>query len=124
MDVPSTTSRQNAPAQIKPLLNVYPVPTGPNRIVNGVPNGLAEFAASFSNPATFDAASIRVDHTVSDKLNLFGRYNHAPSETFNRNGSNTTSIQFKTKTLTGGATWLLSSRISNEFRLNYSRTRE
>ena len=41
---------------------------------------VAAFNASFSNPATLDAYSLRIDHKLSDKLNVFGRYNYSPSE--------------------------------------------
>jgi hypothetical protein len=47
-----------------------------------VPNlekGLAEFNASYSDPSSLDAYSVRVDQVVSSKTNLFGRYDYSPS---------------------------------------------
>ena len=59
VDVPSLQAREAAPAGIKPLLNGYPLPNGPNRIgANGQPNGWAVFNASYSNPLDLDATSI------------------------------------------------------------------
>src|ERR1700746_1213123 len=72
--VPDSTSRQQAPAAMQPYLNAYPVANGAS-----VGPGLAQFNASFSNPSSLDAYSIRVDHVISSKLNLFGRYHYSPS---------------------------------------------
>src|SRR4029077_15742153 len=68
--VPSAASRQASVPQMSPFLNAYPVPNG--RVFA---NGFAEFAATYSDPSNLDATSIRVDHTFSDSLAVFGRYN-------------------------------------------------
>ena len=121
-DVPSITARQTAPAAIQPFLNMYPRPNQPQR-----PNGLATFSASFSNPTTLNATSIRIDGVASSKLLLFGRYNHAPSETVSRGGTTGTTLNtlshfdVSTQTLTFGATYLPSATVNNDLRLNYSR---
>ena len=69
-----------------------------------------------------DAYSIRIDHTFSSKLTLFGRFNESPSNTttFSGGAYGTASIA-STRTLTLGATSALTPRLSNEFRFNYSR---
>jgi hypothetical protein len=126
LPVPSVVARQSAPAQIKPLLNAFPVPNG-----RDLGDGLAEFSASYSEPSTLNATSIRIDHTVSNKLTLFGRYNYAPSENVQRGvavGPNTSlsvlfPAQINTQTATAGATWAMTSSVSNDFRINYSRNR-
>ena len=41
--------------------------------------GLAQFNGSYSNPASLDGYSIRIDQVINSKLNLFGRYNYSPS---------------------------------------------
>lgn len=120
--VPSITARQAAPARIQPFLNAYPVPNG-----TVFTNGLAQFSASFSNPSTLNATSIRVDHTISEKLTLFGRYSYAPSDTAQRGITNSvlnTSALFEsnTQTLTIGATQSISQSVSNDFRANYSKS--
>src|SRR5574341_513054 len=115
LPVPSTVARQDAPAQIRPLLNAFPVPNG-----RDLGDGLTEFSASYSEPSTLNATSIRVDHTVNDRLTLFGRYNYAPSENVQRGvavGANTSlSVLFpqriNTQTATAGVTWAITSRIS------------
>jgi len=42
-------------------------------------NGLAEFAASFADPGRHDVGSIRIDDAITQKLNLFVRYNAGTS---------------------------------------------
>ena len=54
--VPDNASRQAAPAASRPFLNAFPIANGP---ALGV--GLAQFNASFSNPSTLNAYSIRMD---------------------------------------------------------------
>ncbi|HLA09438.1 MAG TPA: TonB-dependent receptor [Pyrinomonadaceae bacterium] len=118
VDVPSVDVRQNAPAQIQPYLNAFPKPTASPRA-----NGFAQFAASFSNAITLNSTSLRIDHTVNEKLTLFGRYNDTPSESTRRTGalSTLTSTAADTKTATVGATVELTNGVSNEVRVNYSR---
>ena len=126
-DVPTLTSRQNASAGLRPFLSVFPLPNGPNRLnpVTGLPNGYAQFNASFSIPSSLNATSVRIDHLVSNKLTLFARYNHAPSETISRGIAGSLSVitpnKAKTQTLTVGATSPVSPNLSNDFRFNWSR---
>ena len=121
-EVPSISLRQSAAPQIQPYLNAFPVPNGAD-----LGNGLALFSTSFSNPSRLDATSIRIDHTVNHKLTTFGRYNDAPSEIISRGTgsglSSPTTSTVNTKTLTGAATFFLTSEITNDFRANYSRVK-
>jgi hypothetical protein len=127
-DVPSLSARQSAPASLQVLLNAYPLPNGPDRIgANGLPNGLAPFNSSFSNPSRLDATSVRIDHTVNNKLVLFGRANYSPSSIVERGQGGALSLNtlalfgLKTETLTFGATQSFTSTITNELRVNFSR---
>jgi carboxypeptidase family protein/TonB-dependent receptor-like protein len=120
-DVPSLSSRQSAPASIQPYLNAFPKPNGP-----ATNSGEAAFSASYSDPLTLDATSIRLDHVVSDRLTLFGRYNYSPSESLQRGVPNhslntISSSRINTQTLTIGNTIVFNPVISNELKLNYSR---
>ena len=119
--VPSAQARQAAPAPIKPLLNAFPVPNG--KVLG---DGFAEFSASYSNPSTLNATSIRIDHQFNYKLSVFGRYNEAPSEIATRGAegvinslSSVFHTRFNTRTLTLGATQTFSSKV-NDLRVNYS----
>ena len=120
-DVPSRAARQAAPAGVKPILNGYPIPTGPDRV-----NGLADFVSSYSDPSRLDATSLRMDHVVGSKWSLFGRFNYAPSETKQRGSNlsplnNVNTVRIKTLTLTSGATYIASPKVTSDFRFNYSR---
>ncbi|HEX3185369.1 MAG TPA: TonB-dependent receptor [Pyrinomonadaceae bacterium] len=122
-DVPSRAARQMVPAAIKPLLNGYPLPTGPDRV-----NGLADFVSSYSDPARLDATSLRVDHVLGSKLSFFGRFNYAPSEAAQRGVNlsplnNITITRIKTLTLTSGATYIASPTVTADFRFNYSKNK-
>jgi len=118
--VPSMASRQAAVPRIQPFLNAYPVPNG-----SVFANGFTEFAASYSDPANLNATSIRIDHTLNQKLAVFGRYNYSPSSSEQRgaSGASVNSIiesALKTQTLTLGLTHGLTSTVSNEIRANYT----
>ena len=121
-EVPSMAAREAAPTPIRSFLKAFPVPNGEN-----TKNGLAKFTASYSEPATVNSASLRIDHNLSETLTLFARYNHAPSSMTQRGvfSSLNTSLlsSFNTQTLTAGATLGVSSGIHSDFRVNYSRTR-
>ena len=119
--VPDLTARQNAMPAMQPFFNAYPIPNGPDDLATGI----AQFAASYSNPATLDAYSIRIDHKLTDKFTIFGRFNYSPSNS-NQRGSNALNVgvpaPINTLTTTIGATWLISPTTVNDLRFNYSKT--
>jgi hypothetical protein len=103
----------------RPFLNAFPLPNRPNSRL-----GFAPFVASFSDVSSLDAGSIRLDHRIGNRLTVFGRYNHAPSSYTARLQmlSNPTDTNVGTQTLTTGATVVLSPRLVDEVRFNWSRT--
>ena len=128
---------------MQPFLNAFPLPnqnspeiyapcdptTDPNCPSSGMEaTGSAAFNASYSNRSTLDAASLRIDHRLTDKLTLFGRFNYAPSELVQRPGAEAgyalsvvSTTLIPTQTATIGATWVVSPRLTNDLRANYSR---
>jgi hypothetical protein len=124
--VPDAASRQQAPASMRPYLNAYPVANG-----TALGAGLAQFNASYSDPSTLDAYSMRVDQVVNSRISLFGRYNHSPSSLDQRSPrlssgsvlSMTNSLSSSVHTLTVGSTQLIKPTVSNEVRANYSNHR-
>jgi hypothetical protein len=124
--VPNSQSRQQAPESMRPYLNAFPVANGP-----ALAAGVAQFNAGFSNPSSLDAYSIRIDHSLRAKLNVFGRYNYSPSNLDQRGPffssgrvlSTTNSMSSSVHTGTVGVTHLISPEISNELRANYSNHR-
>ena len=115
--VPSLNSRQIAPAGVQPFLRAFPIPNGASLTLER-----AQFAGSYSNPSTVNATGIRVDHTVKDKLSGFGRFSSTPSENSVRQGVLVAlfATKVRTKFFTAGVTWTPSSKLSNDFRANYS----
>jgi hypothetical protein len=120
--VPDVAARTNAVPAMQPYLNAFPVPNGPDNTATGV----AQYNSSFSNPATLDAYSLRIDHKLTNSLALFGRYNYSPSAIVQRgNGSSlndVSPIRINIQTATVGATWAISPTVANDLRFNYSRT--
>ena len=124
-NVPDLAARQDAVPTLQPYLNAFPLPNGADNAATGV----AQFNASYSNPATLDAYSLRIDHKLSNRWSLFGRYNYSPSQFVDRGtvggGGSLNDLQpsqITTQTATVGATWIASSVLTNDLRFNYSRT--
>jgi Carboxypeptidase regulatory-like domain/TonB dependent receptor len=121
-------SRQFATPAIQPYLNAFPLPNGPEVLdSDGNHQGIAQFNASFSNPASLEAYSLRIDHRINDKLTLFGRYSYSPSSLVVRGGlGSTLSIvqptSISNQTGTAGATGIFSPSVTNDLRFNYTRT--
>ncbi len=114
--VPSIAARSSAPAQVAPFLNAFPLPNGP------ISGNTAQFIGSYSNPASLDAGSVRIDHNFNSRFSIFGRYSDSPSETIARQStiSQLNHISIDTRTLTVGSTMQFSSRLLNSLRGNYS----
>lgn len=125
--VPDVSLRATTPAPLQQVINAFPLPTP------GAPdlgNGLGEFIGTWSNPSSVDAYSVRVDHSFGDRLKTFFRFSDTPSSSIARLTSNSVvfggvpsvlgAFRYASRTYTFGATSILSSRSSNDFRLNYS----
>jgi hypothetical protein len=121
--VPDVAARTNASPAMQPFLNAFPLPNGPEDPMNP---GAAQFNAAFSNPASLDAYSLRIDHKLSSKWSIFGRYNYSPSDINLRDAGNTLNTtaptQISLQTGTVGLSWVVSPVMTNDFRFNYSRT--
>ena len=118
--VPSLKARQNAAPAIRPLLQAFPLPNGAE-----LGNERTEFSATFANPSQFDAVSLRIDHPVSGKQSLFGRYSSALSELEERLGGLNTinTTHNRTATLTVGATGYVTRWLNHDLRFNWSISR-
>jgi hypothetical protein len=118
ISVPSQYARMQA-SPVAPLLQSFPQPND-SSIMPGVYT--SDFTGVWSNSATLNVGSIRIDHTFNGHFSIFGRYNDAPSETTDRgNGlSYLESGPVNTRTMTVGMNMLFNSRLSNSLRGNYS----
>ena len=120
--VPSEYARTQAPANLAPFLNAYPEPDD-RTIATGVYT--SPFTGVWSNSATLNAGSVRLDHTFNSRLSIFGRYSDAPSEVTSRQQTLSTlsATTVNTRTLTLGINAHLSKQAFNAFRANYSTQR-
>jgi carboxypeptidase family protein/TonB-dependent receptor-like protein len=119
IQVPSEYARTVAPSTLAPFLNAYPQPDD-RTIAPGVYT--STFTGNYSNTATLNATSLRLDQTVSDHFSVFARYNYAPSHTAGPTYSLSTFQQspVNTQTLTAGVNMFLTTRLANSLRGNYS----
>ncbi|MET0646574.1 MAG: TonB-dependent receptor [Pyrinomonadaceae bacterium] len=128
-EVPPPALRAEAPAGLRPFLAAFPLPNE-----RDLGTGLSEFAASYTDAARLDAASLRLDAHLNRSLFVFGRYNRAPSEAlqrgrgfvFGRSGQSLNTLSRTSsgaETLTLGATHAASTRLSADVRFNLSRAR-
>ena len=62
--VPDLTARQTAIPAMQPFLNAFPLPNGADNTATNV----AQFNTSYSNAASLDAYSLRIDEKLNDKL--------------------------------------------------------
>src|SRR6202041_1021262 len=117
--------RAPAASALLPAINAFPLPS-PNGLEDAA-NGIGQFIGSWSNPSSIDSTSVRFDHIVNDKLRLFFRFSNTSSSSVTRGTYavestptvGTTSF-YTLRTYTAGAGSIFSSRLSNQFRLNYS----
>ncbi len=124
--VPDNAARQKAPPSMQPFLNAYPVQNGAE-----LGSNLAQYNASYSDPSSLNAYSIRIDHVINSKMNFFGRYNYSPSDLSQRGPffsservlSMQESVSSSVHTFTLGFDQLITPRITNEVRANYSNDR-
>ena len=122
---PAMEARANAAPELLPAVRAFPVPQ-----LESLNDGLARFAATYSNPSSLDATSLRIDHRFSDSVSLFGRYNHAPSSIEVRGGPGFRDLSLNTisttssgnQTLTLGPSWVIAPNLLNDLRFNWSRS--
>lgn len=121
VQVPSLAARQRATGLLRDILDAYPLP-----VAAPLPDAPDEtpYVAGFSNPVNLNATSFRIDHSLTSRFQIFGRYNHAPSESRERGRYATPSfvavLPARTETLTVGSTMLFSAAATNDIRFNWS----
>jgi len=105
-------------------MNALPLPTAPpvDPTCDNITNPcIAPLAVAYSDPSALNATSLRGDYTINKRINLFGRYDHAPSSDWIRNWEEELVDNVKTDTATVGATVTFTPTKVNDFRANWSR---
>ncbi|MGQ0540657.1 MAG: TonB-dependent receptor domain-containing protein, partial [Blastocatellia bacterium] len=120
--VPSRSARAAATGPFKQVLDAFPLPNSP--FVAGDPADTERYVAALSYPSKVDALSFRIDQKIAEKVNVFGRFNEAPSsQRFRAFPSQNNAYENNIRTLTVGSTQTFSSKLVNDLRVNYSYTR-
>jgi hypothetical protein len=108
---------------IKALLNAFPVGTGPEEVdTTGAPQGTQLFYNSKSTPMNSDSYSLRLDHNLSSKWSVNGRYTYAPSFQQSWNYAALQSTQTNQSSLAFGVTGTLTPALTNQISAGYSRS--
>ena len=112
-----TVQRTPAASALLPVVNAFPLPS-PNG-VEDPKNGVGQAILTWSNPSSLNSTSVRFDHAANDRLRLFFRFSDSNSSAIAR-GIHQDETAYTLRTYTAGVSSMFSSRLSNEFRLNYS----
>jgi hypothetical protein len=81
----------------------------------------SQYFGTYSNPSTAYATSLRLTHQLNSRVQVFARALYSPSELKTRQANNVTDTKFNQKSYTLGVNSVITSRLANEFRLNYTR---
>jgi hypothetical protein len=117
VSVPEDALRQQAPVALQPLLNAFPEE---NDGSDGLSDGFGYYLQSVSYPSRLDNSSIRLDHTIGNKLTVFGRYADTPSNSTTYTSAVEEALQSHTQSATFGLTFALDAHQSNDFRFNFT----
>lgn len=122
MDVPDEATRLSAAAGLYPYLAAFPIANGAS---NG--NGTARYTAASTAHSKMNPWSVRLDHQVDANVHAFLRYSQTPTDANYRGtgfetAATVTRFDSKAHALTGGLTWSANPRVTNDLRVNYSRT--
>jgi len=114
--LPSAALRSQAPLALQPFLAGLPLPVSVDPR-----SGTGDYTEMVPHRSPVVATSLRVDHTATRWLQLFGRYNHAPSSNLETQygGTQATRIDMSADTLTVGADAAVSAVAQATFRFGY-----
>ncbi len=121
--VPSLATRATAPTALKPFLNAFPVPNGPD-----LTYGASQFFGVYSTPNKSQSGTLRLDRTFRKSMASFLRYSYADSDTQSRGGGGTSSSNMfttsnsKSQTVIGSLTWNGRDDTVNDLRFNLTRS--
>ncbi|MBX7172798.1 MAG: VWA domain-containing protein [Pyrinomonadaceae bacterium] len=120
-EVPTIFSRQNASAAMQPLLNSFSIPNGQN-----TQNGLAEFASTFTNPASHNNFGLKIDAAPNNQIQIGGRLNltNSEAETRGNEGFSLNTLRrfdIDTKTFSGKVTVVPTSAMILSGRISFAR---
>jgi len=116
--VPDAAAREAAAPELKPYLEAFPLPNGPQ-----FSPGAARFSAVSVNRGESDAAMLRLDHGAGGPLSVFARYQYSPRSDQYRDAArpNTvTDLDARGQSLTAALVWQPAPKTTNDLRANLS----
>ncbi len=122
VQVPDASARSNASPAMQPFVNSLPLPTAP--LLYPPDAGLCTLMGKDVSNVYSD--SLRVDHTLSSRMQLFARYNHAPSTDAQAlyGGAANNALDLSMDSATAGADASITNRWQASARLGYLATAE
>ena len=114
--IPSAELRSQAIPALQPFLTALPLPVSVDPL-----SGSGMYTEMVPQSSSVNAISLRVDHTVTARLQLFGRYNYAPSSNLatQYGGTQASRLDMSADTLTAGADVAVSTAAQASFRFGY-----
>jgi hypothetical protein len=123
-NVPSLFARERAAAlgltEIGRLLAGFPLP---NAQATTTDPFIGRFEQSLSNPVEVNSYGVRIDHNITSRLSLFGRYKYTPSSNDQATTvfpNQTNYFDVTTRLFTTGATYAATSKLAFDARANYT----
>ncbi len=116
--LPTPLARSKIAEVWKKLVNAQPIPMS-GFSADGLTGDLT---SSDSLPSTLNAHSLRLDHTLNSRTDLFLRLNHAPSSAITGGGPYWITNRSNIDTATARVIYTLASNKVNDARFNWSRT--
>lgn len=112
--VPSLAGREDSPTWAQPLVNLFPLPNGPD-----LGQDLAQWTGGASRPARLDVGAVRLDQAITSRLTGFARYSETPSST--QFGSNTVDfLNLRSRNVTAGFDFRPTADLVLDLRINFS----
>jgi len=123
---PTLAARAQASPGNRALVDAFPIPNQ-----GDLGGGFGRFAATYSNPSTLNSTGVRLDHRLSERVSVWGRFVEAPSETGNRGSfqsydlsvNNVSRNLSDSRMVTLGSTQAFSAHLIHEARVNWSRNK-
>jgi hypothetical protein len=116
--VPTPAARARAVPAVQPYVNLYPLPNG-----EALDADTAFFLRPASDRIRGDSFMVRIDHQISGRDSLFGRYNFDDSETQLEDLLIQNSVTSgRNQYFTLNETHIFSQRVVNSFRFGFNRS--
>ncbi len=122
--VPDATSRANAAASVKPLLNLWPIANGPEVLIGGAASGIASYSGSAPQHIREDFGTARFDYNISNKdtFNTVYTVDDSYASTPSVNPYSYVNESLREQVLSGQEQHIVSSNLVNIVRAGLSRS--